>query len=75
MACMLSLNSVSHTAVYRLFNWPLQYRAMSGSSAGRDVGMRSQVALAYQAKERELLAKEAAIYTIFMYDGKVRGVS
>ena len=30
-----------------------------------------QVALAYQAKERELLVKEAAIYRIFMYDGQV----
>ena len=29
-----------------------------------------QVALAYQAKERELLVKEAAIYRIFLYDGQ-----
>ncbi len=29
------------------------------------------MALAYQAKERELLVKEAAIYSIFMYDGQV----
>jgi hypothetical protein len=32
----------------------------------------SQVALAYQAKERELLVKEAAIYRIFVYDGQAR---
>ena len=31
-----------------------------------------QVALAYQAKERELLVKEAAIYRIFVYDGQAR---
>ncbi len=37
--------------------------------------MCRQVALAYQAKERELLVKEAAIYSIFMYDGQVGNVA
>ena len=40
--------------------------------SGHQHSVGPQVALAYQAKERELLVKEAAIYRIFVYDGQAR---